>query len=100
MYSAALNGEELCSEADHKNGGPNTPLYNYASAFRNIVYRCCAKRSEGCWVFAFFSYTVLSYAGDGSDWKGVCQNGTAQSPIDLPGKNGEQGGIEGCSASS
>ena len=37
--------------------------------------------------------SCLRGAGDGSDWKGVCQTGTAQSPIDLPGKNGEQGGM-------
>ncbi|CAL5225822.1 g8601 [Coccomyxa viridis] len=33
------------------------------------------------------SAPLYNYASDGSDWKGFCLNGTAQSPIDLPGKN-------------
>ena len=37
----------------------------------------------------FLSNICPSTVGDGSDWKGFCLNGTAQSPIDLPGKNGE-----------
>lgn len=56
LYSGGLNGEDLCNEPDHKNGGAVTPIYNYAS--------------------------------DGSDWKGLCQTGALQSPIDLSGKNG------------
>ena len=32
VYGGAKSGEGLCNEADHANGGPTTPLYNYASA--------------------------------------------------------------------
>lgn len=34
IYEKVKNGVDLCNEAEHQNGGPTTPLYNYASASR------------------------------------------------------------------
>lgn len=32
LHTPGLDGIELCDEPSHRNGGPSTPLYNYASA--------------------------------------------------------------------
>ena len=97
MYSGAKNGEELCSEADHTNGGTEHATLQLCQCVlapdvlllrhRECKLLTCLNTRRSC-----VSCNICIPAGDGSDWKGMCQTGTAQSPIDFPGMNGEQSG--------
>ncbi len=79
VYLGPTNGSDICNEPADRNGGRSVPLYNYAGMLGSGLGHVLLAIPRDLHIL-----TLSPCADSGDDWKGLCTDGSQQSPIDYP----------------